>query len=1032
MSSHLIGAVTVIGGGISGIQAALDLANSGFKVYLIESDPSVGGVMAKLDKTFPTNDCSSCMMGPKLVELANHPNIEIFAYSELASVSGEPGRFEVTIRKKARYVDEEKCVGCGICATKCPTKVLDEFNFNLRYRKAIYVPFPQAVPLIYTIDQKHCRMFTKGKCGICQKICHKKAIDYDQKDLFVTVPSGAIILAGGYSPFNPRVMEELGYGRWPNVITAIEYERISSAAGPFEGHILRPSDREEPQSIAWIQCVGSRDLMNGVEYCSSVCCMYATKQAMVTKEHDLSVDTTIFYIDMRAHGKGFDAFIDRAKSEYGVRYVRSRVSRIVPDVSGKRLEVTYVTEDQKFVTEPFDMIVLSIGLCPNPTAIDAANILGLSVTPHGFIETDQFHLTRTSRPGVFVCGAIQEPKDIPDSVQQGSSAAEEAMAFLAPARNTMVPVPTQIPERNVLGEEPRIGVFVCHCGINIAGVVDVKAVAEYAATLPNVVYAVNCMFACSSDQQMEIKRVIEEYKLNRLVVASCTPRTHEPLFRNTLKEAGLNPYLFEQANIREHVAWVHQQEPERATQKAKEVVRMSVARARLLEPLYDSSYEVSQRGLVIGGGLAGLTAAQEISRQGFEVILVEKTDSLGGIAKHIYQTESGFPVAQYTQELIQAVESDPRIRIFLNSEVAEIKGACGRFTAIIRTPWGNESAHVGAIIVATGGTEFKPSEYLYGQHDSVVTQLSLEKIINSEPEKIKEAMHLVMIQCVGSREPRRLYCSRICCTMAIKNALRCKEINPSLNITILYRDIRTFGFRERYYREARIKGIRFVRYELGSKPQVVVDSRGTLSVQLRDPITGMLLSLPTDLLVLTAAIRPQEDQKELAERLRLPLDEHGFFLEAHIKLRPLDFTVPGFFICGLAHGPKFSYESVVQAKGAVARAVSILSRKRMFSDAMVTTVDPFLCRGCGECEKACSFGAIKVIDRRTEGKGIRAEVDPALCTGCGACNVACPTGAASLAHFRDKHILAMIESLTGDFEGETRELDIRGLNVTTT
>ncbi len=1010
-AGNLIGAVTILGGGIAGIQSALDIANGGFKVYLIESSPSVGGVMAKLDKTFPTNDCSSCMMGPKLVELATHPNIEIFAYSEIESVEGKPGNFQLTIRQKARYVNEKKCVGCGICATKCPVKVPDEFNFGLSSRKAIYIPYPQAVPLVYTIDSRYCRQFTKGKCGVCKKLCQNNAIEYDQQDKLVKISSGAIIIAGGYEPFNPSIYGEFGYKRWNNVITSIEYERILSAAGPFQGHIVRPSDNKEPKRIAWIQCVGSRDPEKGISYCSSVCCMYATKQAMVTKEHNPSIETTIFYIDMRAQGKGFDSFVERAQKEYGVKYIRSRVSRIVPNKSDGMLSVSYIKEDGQTYTEDFDIIVLSVGLKPNPSVVKISEIFDIPINKYGFLETEDFHIIRTPREGIFVCGAIQEPKDIPESVQQGSASAEEATASLSSARHSLISLPSGPPERNVKGEEPKIGVFVCHCGINIAGTVDVKEVAEYAKTLPNVVYATNCTFACSTDQQIEIQRVIKEYGLNRVVVASCTPRTHEPLFRSTLKKAGLNPYLFEQANIREHVSWVHQQEPAKATEKAKEVVRMAVSRARLLEPLYDTSYEVVQKALVIGGGLAGLTASYELSRQGFGVFLVEKANKLGGLALELYQTETGFPVYKYVHELIEKVERDPRVRIFTNSEVVNIKGSCGRFLVAVKTPSGEESLRAGVVIVATGGKEYKPSEYLYGQSDLVLTQRSLEKLLFERPEKLKKIKTIVMIQCVGSREPEHPYCSRLCCTMAIKNSLRCKEVNPDINTIILYRDIRTFGFRETYYREARLKGVRFIRFTPENRPEVYLDpSNQKIMVKTQDPILFMPIVIPTDMLVLSSAIRPQDNQKELAERLKLPLDGNGFFLEAHIKLRPLDFPTPGFFVCGLAQGPKFSYETIIQAKGAVSRAVTILSKERMTSEAVITSVDPYLCRGCGECEKVCSYEAIKVVKKDNR---FVAEVDAGLCTGCGACNVSCPTGAASLGHFRDRQIYAMIEVLQG-------------------
>lgn len=1002
------GSVAIVGAGIAGIQAALDIANSGFRVYVIESKPSVGGVMAQLDKTFPTNDCSSCMMGPKLVELANHPNIKIYAYTDVKAVSGEPGRFQLTLNKKARMVDASKCVGCGICAEKCPTKVENEFNYALDKRKAIYVAYPQAVPLTYTIDKTHCRLFTKGKCGICAKFCKNNAIVYDQKDEIEKIEAGAIILSGGFEPFDARLKGEYGYGRFPNVVTSIEFERILSAAGPFQGHIQRLSDGKKPQRIAWIQCVGSRESHFGRDYCSSVCCMYATKQAIIAKEHEHDIEATIFYIDIRAHGKGFERFYERAKSQYGVRYVRSMISRIVPNPEDDTLRISYAPEGERIAAENFDMVVLSVGLCPNPAIVDTARKMGVDLDRNGFIVSDPLDVISTSKPGIFVCGALQGPKDIPDSVQQGSSAAEKATALLSTARGTQITPFSLPPEMDVAKEEPRIGAFICHCGINIGGVVDVKSVAEYAKTLPNVVYAVNTMFSCSTDQQQEIKRLIKEHNLNRVVVASCTPRTHEPLFRNTLREAGLNPYLFELANIREQDAWVHQGEPEAATKKAMELVRMSIARARLLEPVYDISYSVVQSGLVIGGGLAGLTAALSIADQGFPATIIERSDLLGGNARTLHYTEEGASPARHVRNLIEKVEANPLITVMKQTEIKSIGGSCGNFNVTLSAGGKDTDFLFGIIMIATGGEEYKPTEFLYGKHPRVMTQKEFEAMMVDDPEKAKNCKNVVMIQCVGSREPENQYCSRVCCTSAVKNSLKMKEINPDAQISVLYRDIRTYGLKETYYLQARQKGVRFFRFDRENKPRVEADG-DALQVSVFDAQMRADMLLNADLLVLSAAIRPRLESKQLAETMRLPRDEDGFFMEVHPKLRPLDFATAGLFLCGLAQGPKFANETIAQARGAVSRAMTVLSQKEIVSEGVITQVDARLCRACGECEKACPFSAIKVT---AVGDKKQAVVTESLCTGCGACNVACPTGAASLAHFRDKQVHEILHALS--------------------
>jgi heterodisulfide reductase subunit A2 len=1005
--SKKIGSITIIGGGIAGIQAALDTGNSGFKVYLVEEKPNVGGIMAQLDKTFPTDDCAACMMGPKLAELAKHPHIEILAYTEVLDVEGEAGRFQLTLKKKARAIDSGKCIGCGLCAEKCPVKIPDPFNLGLNNRKAVYLPYPQAVPLIYTIDKRFCRFFTEGQCRICEKLCPSRAVDFEQKDETLSLETGAIILAGGIEPFDALRKAEYGYGRWPNVITSLEYERILTAAGPYGGHIRRISDGRPPRRMAWIQCVGSRDPHIGQDYCSSVCCMSAIKQALITKEQDSRTETVIFYNDLRAYGKGFDRFYERAETEHQVRFVRSMISRIVPNPEDDTLTLTYVDSSRHIQEEIFDLVVLSVGLCAHPSAKTLARKMAVKLDDYGFCVSDSLDMVRTSREGIFVCGSLQGPKDIPDSVQQGSSASAQAMALLAETRGTIMEEVPRPKERDVSQEKPRIGVFICHCGINIAGVVDVKAVAEYARSLPDVAYVADCLFACSTDQQNEIRKAIAEHGLNRIVAAACTPRTHEPLFQDTLRQAGLNPYLFELANIREQDAWVHRLNPSDATHKAQDLVRMSVSRARLLKPLQETIYPVVQRALVVGGGLTGLTAAVTIAEQGYEAILVEHTSELGGNARSLYYTEDGANPAEYVQNLILKVEKEPLITVYTEAQVVETKGACGHLTTTVLT--GDESREIvhGVTLVAVGGREYEPEEYHYGRHPRVITRKRFESLLALRPEEAKEYPRVVMIQCVGSREPDHPYCSRVCCTGAVKNSLKLKSLNPKAQVSILYRDLRTFGLREPYYRQARVKGIRFFQYRREQKPAVTSEG-DTLSLNVFDQQLQMDIRLEADLLVLNSAIRPDPQGQKLAETLRLPLDQDGFFMEAHPKLRPLDFIKPGYFLCGLAQGPKFAVESMAQARGAVSRAMTILSRKMMTASGMVAQVDGGLCRACGACEEACLFEAIQVEQDEEGRKG--AVVNEGLCTGCGACNVACPTGAVSPAHFEDDQIEGMIKS----------------------
>jgi len=843
-----------------------------------------------------------------------------------------------------------------------------------------------------------------SECMECVTACEKKAIDHNMKEQIIELEVGAIVLTPGIEEFNPEAKGEYGFNRYSNVITSVQFERMLSAAGPYSGHVIRRDDGNPAKRIAWIQCVGSRDSKCGNDYCSSICCMATTKQAMIASEHLEGLDATIFNMDIRAHGKDFDQYYERARAMNNINYIKSIPSRIIQMPLTNDLRLGFNDPAKGYTEKKFDLVVLAVGLDPKATVTQSIQKLGISTNEYGFCKTDRLYPLITSKPGVFVGGAFQEPKDIPETVMQSSAAASMAMELLSSAKNTLIVSKEYPPEHDVTDEKPRIGVFICHCGINIAGTIDVEKVTESIKNEPGVVLASHTMYTCADASLSNIKEQIVKNRLNRIVVASCTPRTHEPIFRETLREAGINPYLFELANIRDQCSWVHSHEPEKATIKAIDLVKMSISRSYNLLPLEGERIPIHQNGLVIGGGVSGMTAALSLAEQGYDVDLIEKSGELGGNLALVNSTLENVSLDKFKTELIEKVNTHRNIDCYLNTEITNVGGHIGEFKIKMLKENKAKELIYGAIIIATGAVPATTKEYGYGTIKNVLTQLELETILSKKKlENLGQTF--VMIQCVGSRNVEKPYCSRICCSMAVKNALKIKHTDPTATVYVLYRDLRTYGFREVYYKKAREAGIIFIRYNEDNLPEIT-DINGVFNaVKLESPDYHEPMIIEGDNLVLSTGINSNEDNKAISNMLKVPLNASGFYVEAHMKLRPVDFATEGLFLCGLSHSPKMLDENISQAKAAAARAATILSKTYLEVSAQVSNVDQNKCISCMTCVKACPYGAPYCnYDHK-------AEIERAKCMGCGICASECPARAIQLNHFKSNHFKVMIDKL---------------------
>jgi heterodisulfide reductase subunit A len=1016
----------IIGGGVAGMRAAVDLAEAGLQVCLVEHAPALGGRVAQLGYMFPTHDCVLCRgtsdhgygctrpaISPAFQDKNLHPNIHLFTLTNVVAVEGQAGDFSVTLRHEPRHVDAARCLNCDLCAIVCPVDLPSGFEMELATRKAAYKVAVRSIPNAYIIDRgPYC-----DDCRRCVEVCPTQCINLDEQAHESQVHVGAIIMALGYNLADATEYEELGFGRYPNVIHSMQYERLASRSGPTEGVVLRPSDLKPPQRIAWLQCVGSRDQKH--PYCSSICCMYATKEAMVAKERLPGVHAQIFMMDERAFNKEFNAYYEAARKKHGVIYTRARISQVKEDPESGDLILHYPGPDGNMVEDRFDMVVLSLGTVPPRSAKGLSEELGIELNEYGFCEADKFTPLETSAPGVYVCGTFLSPKEIAETFLDAVGAAGDVMRLMSDrlgsgASSREYPFLSRgdefPPERDVSDEPTRVGVFVCECTPSIDGVVDTQALVTFAAGLADVAHAEQLAYSCMEPDLGRMRQAIEAHKLNRVVVAGCSQRVYESLFQKAARQAGLNPYLLTLANIREQCAWVHLDQPEMAMRKAKELVRMAVDRVRAAQPVHKHSVKPTGRALVIGGGVSGLQAALSVADAGYDVTLIERKAQLGGNLRRIFYVAEDQNPQRLLRDMVNRVRGHERIEVLTRSELRTHTGRTGDFRAVIVTRTGEveveRKVRHAVTIVATGGEEWRGDVYLLGQDERVVTQLDLEEIIVHRPQEIAQLAQVVMIQCV--HPPTDVdYCSRICCTNTMKNALRIKMLNPQCQVFVLYKDMITYGFREQFYTEARRQGVIFVRYDEEHMPQITQRDDGRLEVLAQEQVFGREMVLSPDMVALSMAIVPTPGTQELAETLDVPLSLEGFFQEAHLKMRPVDFMEEGIFMAGMAHYPKFIEEAIINAQAAAGRAITLLAKEPLYYGGPIAVVDADKCVGCLTCVRTCPFEIPKIMDDQAGVGDIMgaAYIEPALCQGCGTCTADCPAKAIQLMAYLDEQLM---------------------------
>ena len=1019
-------ATLVVGGGIGGMRAALDLADAGLKVYLVEQTPCLGGRVAQLGFMFPQHDCVLCRgtpdhgygctrpsISPAYIQNNQHPNIEVLTTTRVVDVEGQAGDFTVSLRQEPRYVDVERCINCGYCADACPITLPDSYQQQMTTHKAAYKVATRATPDAYVIDRgPYC-----DNCGKCVSICPTHAINLNESPRLLTIEVGAIILALGFKAFNPSPLEELGYGRYANVVSAMQYERLASRSGPTEGIITRPSDKQSPRSIAWLQCIGSRDQENA--YCSSICCMYGTKEAMLARQRlENEVACTIFMMDERAFNKEYHTYFEAARNQHGIRYIRSRISAIVEDPVTHDLILHYADSNGILHDERFEMVVLSTGLQPPDSAREFTQMLDLELNEYGFCHTEKFTPLQTTHSGIYVCGAFASPKEISETIIDASGAAGEVMHLLNDQLNSFpysrewpfLSNGSLPPEKDVSSKPIRAGIFACTCGGSISQTLDLRGLIRQSSSWPNVVIAEVVDFACLPETLQHIQEHIQQDNLNRIVIAGCSNRTHEALFQRAAREAGLNPYFVELVNLRDQCSRVHLGQPSLANRKALELVRLALGRVEAAQPIHKEASAPIPAALVVGGGLSGMTTALTIADSGYDVILVERSGVLGGNLQEMYYVAEGVNPRRLGRDLINRVRAHQRISAFVRTEVIRHGGHIGHFWADLRSTRPNGSSETfrlehGAAVIATGAQEMR--EYPLLSLPGVITQRELEEMIIHHPEKIAALKDVVMIQCVRP-EGTPEYCSRVCCTNTLKNAIRLKLFNPGCRVYVLYKNIVTYGFREKFYSEARELGIIFIRYTDEYLPEVL-PLGDRLVVRAHDLTLDRPLHLAADLVPLSMPIIPSNGTQHLADMMHLPLSTEGFFAEAQLKLRPMDFMREGIFLAGMAHYPKFIEESLSHAKAAAARALTVLSQPALHYGGVVAVVNPDLCVGCLTCARTCPFGIPEVVEQsgRTGvgGLGNAAFIDPAQCQGCGTCTGECPANAIQLMNYTDEQII---------------------------